>query len=288
MPDMTITSRRHPLVSRCRDAADGSADEVLLEGPHLVAEALDARTPLSVIVVAEGADARGEIAAIVMRAIGQDLPVQYVTPAVLDAASPTRSPTGVLALASLATRRLDDLLLPAPPLVTVSMGIQDPGNVGTLLRSSEAAGATGFLALPGTAHPFGWKALRGSMGSALRLPIAREADGTAALQDLRSRGLRLVALTAAADVMLDDADLTGPIAICAGAEGAGVPSEFLALADVRLRIPMCAPVESLNVGVATSLVLFEVARQRRAALAGNRQPAAGDQADAPGHERRSS
>jgi TrmH family RNA methyltransferase len=175
------------------------------------------------------------------------------------------------------------------------MGIQDPGNVGTLLRSSEAAGATGLLALPGTAHPFGWKALRGSMGSALRLPIAREADGMAALQALRSRGVRLAALTPTADVMLDDADLTGPIAVCAGAEGAGVPDEILTLADIRIRIPMCAPVESLNVGVATSLVLFEIARQRRATLAGNwqratgnRPPGTGNRTGLPGHERRSS
>lgn len=264
MPETTITSRRHPLVSRCRDAADGSTDEVLLEGPHLVAEALDMRLPLPAVIVAEGAEARAEIAAIVTRARQQDVPVHHVTPAVLDAASPTRTPTGVIALASLDLSPLERLLVPAPALVTVSLGIQDPGNVGTLVRSSEAAGATGFLALPGTAHPFGWKALRGSMGSALRLPIGRAADRDAAIRDLQAHGLRLVALTAEAGIPLEQADLTGALAICAGAEGPGLPADVLALADVQVRIPMRAPVESLNVGVAASLVLFEVARQRRA------------------------
>ena len=145
----------------------------------------------------------------------------------------------------------------------MAIGIQDPGNVGTLIRSSEAAGATGFVATGGTAHPFGWKALRGAMGSSLRLPVARVADPQDALRMLRAQGLRLVALAADGDADLYQADLDGPLAVCAGAEGAGLPDSVMALADLRIRIPMHPPVESLNVGVAASLVLFEIARQRR-------------------------
>ena len=278
MPDTTITSRRHPLVTRCRDAAEGRTAEVLLDGPHLVAEALASRLPLAVVMVAEGALTRADIAATVQRARRDGVPVQPVTPAVLDAASPTRTPAGILALGSLTLQAVDALLRPSPALVTVALGLQDPGNVGTIVRSSEAAGATGFLALPGTAQPFGWKALRASMGSALRLPIAKGAEATAALHDLRARGLWLVALTADAGVPLDDADLGGALAVCAGAEGAGLPDDVVALADLRVRIPMRPPVESLNVGVAVSLVLFEAARQRRGAT---REPPAGATANAP-------
>lgn len=265
MTDLTITSRRHPLVARCRDAADGHADQVLLEGPHLVADALDAGVPMSTLLVSEGAEGRADIAALVRRAQLQSYPVHRVTLAVLDAASPTRSPVGILALGTLVLQEMSHLRTPEPALITVAVGIQDPGNVGTLIRSSEAAGATGFLATGNTAHPFGWKALRGAMGSSLRLPVARTTDSVAALLDLQALGLRVVALDADGDLDLYNADFHGPLVVCAGAEGAGLPEAVLGMADVRLRIPMHAPVESLNVGVATSLVLFEIARQRLAA-----------------------
>jgi TrmH family RNA methyltransferase len=262
MADSTITSRRHALVSRCRDAADGRADEVLLDGPHLVADALNAGLSLSVVLVAEGADDRSEIADLMRRAEADRRPVQRVTPAVLDAASPTRTPVGILALAPLALHDVERLLEPAPALVTVAVGVQDPGNLGTLVRSSEAAGATGLIAAGGSAHPFGWKALRGSMGSALRLPLARVVDTEAALDILRARGVTLVALSADADLTPDAVDLTAAIGLLAGAEGPGLPASIQDRADLRIRIPMHAPVESLNVGVATSLVLFEAMRQR--------------------------
>ena len=264
MVDTIITSRRHPLVGRCRDAADGRADEVLLDGPHLVSDALDAGLPLSALMVAEGADGRPEIADILRRARTGHQVIHHVTPAVLDAASPTRTPVGILALASLTMRDVADLLTPPPALVTVAVGVQDPGNLGTLLRSSEAAGATGLIATGGSAHPFGWKALRGSMGSALRLPIARMADAAAAVDALRSRDVTLVALTADAALTPADVDLTVPVGLLAGAEGTGLPESLVEAAHVRVRIPMRAPVESLNVGVATSLVLFEAMRQRTA------------------------
>ncbi|WP_396627382.1 TrmH family RNA methyltransferase [Luteitalea sp.] len=271
MPDTTLTSRRHPLVTRCRNAADGHGEDALLDGPHLIDEALAHGLPISVVLVAEGADARAEIATLAARATRQHVPVQWVTPAVLDAASPTRTPSGILALATLALRPIDALLTPAPALVTLAIDVQDPGNLGALARSSEAAGATGLLAAGSSAHPLGWKVLRGSMGSALRLPVARDTHAREAAQALRDAGLRLVALDPRADVDLHGADLTGPLAICAGSEGAGLPADLLQDADLRLRIPMRAPVESLNVAVATSLVLFEVARQRRESGIGSRE-----------------
>ncbi|MCC6162828.1 MAG: RNA methyltransferase [Acidobacteria bacterium] len=263
MTDPTITSRRHPVVARCRDAADGHAGEHLLDGPHLVTDALAAALPLAFVLVAEGADARQETAAIVDRARVAGCLIHRVTPAVLDAASPTRTPAGILALVTLHMRDIQDLLFPAPALVTVAVDVQDPGNLGTLIRSTEAAGGTGLVAAGHSAHPFGWKALRGSMGSSLRLPIARAADTRGALTALRDAGLHLVALAADAPTSLDDADLSGPVAVLAGSEGAGLSTEVAALCDVRVRIPMHAGVESLNVGVAASLVLFDVARRRR-------------------------
>ncbi|MGI8672329.1 MAG: TrmH family RNA methyltransferase [Luteitalea sp.] len=257
-----ITSRRHPLLGRVRAAADGHGDDVLLEGPHLVGEALVARGRVTLVLVAVTAANRPEVASLLAHAAARDVPLHYAGDAAFAAASPARTPAGVLALASLSLSTADQLAGGPDPLVTVAIGVQDPGNLGTLMRSSEAAGVSGVAVLGASAHPFGWKALRGSMGSALRLQIVREADAGAGVRALQQRGLRLVALSAAAAHGLYEVDLTGPLAVCAGAEGTGLSPEVLALCDTQVRIPMCPPVESLNVGVAASLVLFEAMRQR--------------------------
>ena len=151
-----------------------------------------------------------------------------------------------------------------PPLVVVALGIQNPGNLGALLRTAEAAGATGAVLTAGTADPLSWKALRGSMGSALRLPHLRERNLAAALDLLTGRGLRLVATVARGGTSYDQADLRGPLALLLGNEASGLPEEAEARATLRLTIPVRAPVESLNVGVAAGILLFEAARQRRA------------------------
>ncbi|HTV02575.1 MAG TPA: RNA methyltransferase, partial [Luteitalea sp.] len=229
-------------------------------------DALTAHMRIDTILVAEGSDRRPEIAAILTRATRQHVDVQPVTPAVMDAASPTRTPSGIVALAQLSLRDPADVVAPEPALVTMAMGVQDPGNLGTLIRSAEAAGGTGLVVDTSSAHPLSWKVLRGSMGSALRLPVARVESPLDHLRDWQAHGLRIVALVGSGDVPLHECDLRAPTVVCAGAEGRGLPDDVLALADVRVRIAMRAPVESLNVGVATSLVLFEAARQRSEAI----------------------
>jgi RNA methyltransferase, TrmH family len=150
------------------------------------------------------------------------------------------------------------------PLVVVMVGLQNPGNVGGLLRSAEAASATGAYLSEGTADPFSWKALRGSMGSAFRVPHVRGISGRSALERARQRGLQVVATDAHAPAAYDEVDFRRPTALLFGAEGSGLAGELAASADRRVRIPMQAPVESLNVGVAAGVLLFEAARQRRA------------------------
>jgi TrmH family RNA methyltransferase len=140
--------------------------------------------------------------------------------------------------------------------------VQNPGNLGALLRSAEAAGATGALLTAGCADPLSWKALRGSMGSAFRLPHVRGLALEAALEALEARGVRVLATASDGERRYDEADLRGPVAILVGREGSGLPPAARRLAAASLRIPLRAPVESLNVGVAAALVLFEAARQR--------------------------
>ena len=156
--------------------------------------------------------------------------------------------------------------MPAPAaLVVAAVDVQDPGNLGAIVRVAEAAGATGVVAAGGSANPFGWKALRGSMGSALRLPIAGEADaptrrsptrgGTAAAS---SRPCR------AAAARCSTSTSRGPIAVLIGGEGQGLAPALADAADERVTIPMQAPVESLNAAVTAALIVYEARRQRSA------------------------
>ena len=148
------------------------------------------------------------------------------------------------------------------PLVLVADGVQNPGNLGGLLRTAEAAGASGAILTGGCADPFAWKALRGSMGSAFRLPLLRGVTIDAALDALEARGVAVLATAADGERRYDEADLRGPVALVVGSEGRGLPPAVRERASCRLRVPLAGPVESLNVGVAAALVLFEAARQR--------------------------
>jgi len=178
-------------------------------------------------------------------------------------AVPSDSPQGVAALVRCPVFSLESVLgkAAAGPVVAIS-GVQDPGNLGTILRSAEAFGAAGVLLGEGTVSPFNSKVVRASAGSVFRLPIAK-VKVEEVLAKMRSQGLRLVATSSHKGIPVHEAQLTGPLAIFIGSEGAGLPREILAQMDETLAIPHSPQVESLNAGVAASIVLYEVARQRR-------------------------
>lgn len=261
-----ITSRQHPVVRRCRELARdrrGDATEILLDGAHLVGEALDAGVPMSVALLGDGFLDRPEGAALAARLGQSGATIYRASDAAMDAASPVRTSTGVVAIGRLAPHPADALWTPAPALVVCLAGLQDPGNVGAVLRAAEAAGATGAILTAGSADPFGWKALRGSMGSALRLPLTRFQTVGSACDEAAARGVAVAALTPAGGDDLYAADLRGPLLLLVGGEGPGLPADALDAADLRIRIPMEPPVESLNAAVAAGVVLFEARRQRR-------------------------
>jgi RNA methyltransferase, TrmH family len=140
--------------------------------------------------------------------------------------------------------------------------VQDPGNLGAIVRAAEACGATGIVVGNGSADPFGWKALRGSMGSAFRVPLAGRLPLGPALDAARRRGLRILAAVARDGTSLPQCDLRQPLAVLLGGEGSGLSAEVLARADERLTIPMRPPVESLNVATAAAVIAYEAHRQR--------------------------
>jgi len=261
---MAITSRHNPLVARFRDAARGAAGEVmLLDGAHLVADALAAEVAVTEAAVTTASREKPEIEDLVRLLHARGADVAIVTPAVMDAISPVRSPSGIVALAPRPASREADVYAGAAPLVVVAVDVQDPGNVGAIVRVAEAAGATGVVAAGASANPFGWKALRGSMGSALRIAIAA-GDPYAAVDAARQHRCRVLATVPRGGSAPFEIDLTGPIVLIIGGEGPGLPPALVERADQRVTLPMQPPVESLNAAVTAAVVLYEARRQRGA------------------------
>jgi len=175
---------------------------------------------------------------------------------------PTEAPQGVAALARWKDFSLEEVLpkSQAGPVLVVA-GVQDPGNLGTILRSAEAFGAGGAVLGEGTVSPFNPKVVRASAGSVFRFPLAR-AKLSEAVERLKAHGLRLIATASHKGTPLDQAKLSGPIAIFIGGEGAGVPRDLIKAMNEVVAIPQAPQVDSLNVGVAASIVLYELARQK--------------------------
>jgi TrmH family RNA methyltransferase len=258
-----ITSRRNPLLARYRAAAEGSATSMLLDGAHLVGSALAARVPIEFALVREGAIEEPEIAELLRQLNGGGRGrVAVAPPQVMQVASPLRSPSAIVALAARPTPSGDRLYAGPRPTAVGVFGVQDPGNLGAIARVAEAGGASGLVAADGTADPFGWKALRGSMGSLLRLPVSVHRDGHAALDEARAYGCRLLAAVPRDGRSLFEVPVEGPLMILIGGEGAGLPADIVAAADERVSIPMDDPVESLNAAVAAALIVYEVKRRR--------------------------
>jgi RNA methyltransferase, TrmH family len=256
-----VTGRTNPLVSRFRRARSAEDGEVLLEGATLVLDALRAGWPVRVVALTETAASRADGASL-LRALPDATELVRVPPHVMEALSPTQTPSGTVALASVPPSR--DVFARRPALLVCAVDVQDPGNLGAIVRAAEAAGATGVLACGTSADPFGWKALRGAMGSAFRLPVTRRLTIDDALDATRRAGVRLLA-TMLDGTPVHDVDLRGDVALFVGAEGSGLPRSVIEAADAQVTVPMEAPVESLNVAVATAVTLYEARRQRRAA-----------------------
>jgi TrmH family RNA methyltransferase len=287
-----ISSRQNAIVKRFRDLArasrhvrvdaddpgrgdypsdvtarGGHAIHVLLDGEHLVHEAL-----LCDIAIEIAAFSDKQINNVLSPAarMAKDIKkrggrVLIASDQVLAAMSPVQHPSGVVAIAR--ARPADVRVVMATvnelPLVLVLAGLQDPGNVGAIVRAAAAFGASGVVAIEGSANPFSWKALRGSMGGTFRLPIAARGSLAEVVASANELGVRLVAAVPRGGTPLPKLDLRHPTAIVLGGEGAGVSHTTMAAVHETVTIPMQPPVESLNVAIAAALILYEATRQRQ-------------------------
>jgi RNA methyltransferase, TrmH family len=234
-----------------------------IEGIRIVEEAIRSGLRFQAVFFRESAQ---NLAERLLPQIGAHVETLLLPDSLFNASVSSEAPQGVAALILVKKSSVQDVLerLQVGPLMVV-IGLQDPGNLGTILRSSEALGSAGVVLAQGTVSPFNSKVVRASAGSAFRLPIviAKAAGETDKIfKTMRAEGIRLIATSSHKGTPIDQTNLTGPAAILVGSEGAGLPRDLLAQVDELVKIPHAPQVESLNAGVAASIVLYEAARQR--------------------------
>jgi len=256
-----ISSRQNALVKDLRRAfQNGELVDGLcaIEGMRVIEEAIRSGLRFRAVFYADAAEAR---MAKLLPQISSHAEVLALPDDVFSSAVATETPQGVAAFIHWPTFRFEELLQTQNPLLLGTIGIQDPGNLGTILRSAEAFGAAAVLLGERTVSQFNSKVIRSSAGSSFRLPTMVVKPG--GVEELKGRGLRVLATSSHKGKAIDEADLTGGILIMVGSEGGGVPREYMSLADDFIRISHEERVESLNAAVAASVILHEARRQRK-------------------------
>src|ERR1700719_1046438 len=276
-----ITSRDNRWLKEFRLALRGGLPTesgfVGVEGVRLVEEALGSACPIAAVLFSESGERHRERLAPLIDPPEFAIPIRRTTDRLFEGVADTEHPQGVAALVKPRVASFDDLLRTpesaCSPLLVVLAGVQDPGNVGTILRTASAFGATGAVTAAsgqsGTASPFSPKALRASAGAALHLPVLAGMSLPILLAQLRVANVRTLAScvheSAGGRTTLLvpwEVDWCEPVALFVGNEGAGLPEEVERSADARIRIPMSSGIESLNAAAAAAVLFYEAARQR--------------------------
>jgi TrmH family RNA methyltransferase len=262
---MRITSRDNSLLRQARAVRDGKVDELIyVEGLRLCVEALRSKLELEAVIVSEELLRKDKAANAIAEISQASRRTASVGEKLLESISYTKTPQGIVVLAcrpESSQERLE-VTLRKNALLVVLHQINNPVNVGAILRTAEAAGANGVIVTTNTSDPFSPKSLRGAMGSAFRLPIWRNADFTEAVDWCRKRKIALVGTAAQATMKHTDWTWTRATALVLGPESTGLSTGELQTMDQTVSIPMHGAVESLNVSVAAGILLYEAARQR--------------------------
>lgn len=261
-----ISSRQNPIVAAFRmlaDEPDPTGTRLLLDGAHLVNDARSSGLRFETVAVAASRlTSQTEEGLLAQRLEREGIDVVEASDAVFDALSPVRSPSGIVAIAGRRSVSAADICAQPDGFILAAVDVQEPGNVGALIRVAEAGGMTGALVCGVSASPFSWKALRGSMGSVLRLPIAAGLTAHQAFTLMRKSGVRTIAAVPRGGQDPDAVDWRGKVGLLLGGEGPGLTDEAIALSDARVTIPMAGGVESLNVAAAGAILVYAARRQR--------------------------
>jgi TrmH family RNA methyltransferase len=276
-----ISSRDNRWLKEFRMALRGGlpseSGAVGVEGPRLVEEALRSASPIRAVLFSESGERHRARLAPYLDRPEVAIPVLRTSDRLFEGIADTEHPQGVAALVTPRNFSFDDISRSAghgaAPLIVVLAGVQDPGNVGTIIRTAAAFGATAAVTSPsgqsGTASPFSPKALRASAGAALHVPLLAGMALAILLAQLRASGIRSLASSSRESWESEQPVLTPwqvdwrqPVALLIGNEGAGLPEEVERSADACVRIPMASSVESLNAAAAAAVLFYEAARQR--------------------------
>jgi TrmH family RNA methyltransferase len=263
---VVVRSLQHPAVKEARrleaDASDRRKSGMAIAwGRHLALEALAAKAAIARAFVSSALQTDAEGRSIASALAGAGIKALPVTAAVLDGIARGAGDQGILLVVRRPAWDLQALLRRKPVLLLAAHGVQDPGNLGTMRRTAHGFGASALLTLDGCADPFSSRALRSAMGAAFGFPTPRLTTA-AALEALRDAGCALVAADPQGDRLPSEAPLVASAAILLGSEGRGLPPDLLAAAAARVRIPLAAGSESLNVAAAAAVLLYEARRQR--------------------------
>jgi TrmH family RNA methyltransferase len=257
-----ISSRQNSLVKELRRAFSGGEPtedgHCAIEGVRILEEAIRSGMRFKAVFFRESSQA---VATRLLPQLASQVETAILPDEVFAGAVATETPQGVAALVKIKPHTLEDVLRAEEPLALALAGIQDPGNLGAMLRSAEAFGASGVLLGEGTVSQFNPKAIRASAGSVFRLPVVR-VNLADAMEGFKERGLRLVGTSSHKGRPAPEVDLSGPLALVIGSEGAGLPRELAARLDFMVMVPHSPRVESLNAAIAASILLYEAARQR--------------------------
>jgi RNA methyltransferase, TrmH family len=263
--DMVITSLSNERLKHARRVRDGrEPDLIFVEGERLIEECLQSGLKLTACFHEPDPTPRAQ--KIIAEMAGRGCPLYAANRAALESVGDTANTQGLIAIAERPRSDFDCALRARDgfaPLLVCLDSAQDPGNFGSVVRTAEAAGASGVVATKGSVDPFAPKTLRSSMGSAFRLPIVTGIESEALALASGAAKLRMVATTAGGETIYSAYDWSRPTMVVFGNEARGVGRELLERCDERLRIPLSAPVESLNMAAAAAVILFEAARQRR-------------------------
>ena len=262
---MKVTSRDNSLLRRARAVRGGKITEsIFVEGLRLCKEALSSELKIEAVIYSEELARKERAAQLIEKLANACEKLALVSEKLLASISYTKTPQGIVILAarppndeeSFKAKQADSLLL------VIMHGINNPVNVGAILRTAEAAGVTGAIATATTADPFSPKALRGAMGSAFRLPIWLAANYSDVLTWCAGLGIRTISADAEGSKAFTEVDWRGPCALIVGPESSGLSPDEIAATGEAVRIPMKGSVESLNVAVAAGILLYEANRQR--------------------------
>jgi RNA methyltransferase, TrmH family len=246
-----------------RGLAEGTTRQgwLAVEGPFLLEEALGATPGVQVHSVLLGRSGAAKHARL-LRRLPEETEIAQVTDRLFARIAQTLTPQGIAALVELPAYDLDAILTRPDLLVLVACRVQDPGNLGAMLRSAQAFGAAAVLTLKETVSPFNPKTVRASAGAIFQLPVLHDLEARPLFSKLRAAGVCLIGADRRSSSRLTDANLRGPLAILIGNEATGLPAELAREAHQLLGIPIRPGMDSVNAATAASIFLYEAARQR--------------------------